>query len=517
MEAGDLAQLRVATEVEHEKALAAGDLTEELKTCRLAISFDPDLADRWLSTLREKVHNTDDLGIAIAYMVAELQERQPARLHDLGARWIEALPQITTSGPIEYYQMLVCELWGKLDIFRPRVIEILKHFTVTVPEEIESLWSEARLFEEEVQRGTATKTDDSPDENEAWKMLARFIRIVGQIEINDNESNQAALKFVSAIIGSWKRIAVGLPAWERNNISTTILSSIAGDEEGSSIKPGPIAEFIAVFYENAITEESPDESAAEDNAEKPEYSRQQREKITLGVSLGILLKQAKPEWADAQFQDAFAMWDAVLFREPARPAGFDGIAEMMMDITASALDDRFRSNRERRLFELTKTLTDWCCTEPFSTENLVAMQARLSQVADTDLRWLLLGVVATGWLQSRNWERASRLAQVVGTDALIKSGFYAKLRSLAKDRTLTADSSNRQKLRLLVLDALLSVPIEASPHAFDDALAGWLSLRTSENIASAASASAGDQYLMGIADWTLKTLNTQNVSAGQQQ
>lgn len=510
--AGDLAQLRRATEAEYEKALGLGDLTEELKVCQVAISFDPDLADRWFTTLREKLENANDLGTAIAYMVAELQERRPERLNDLGAAWAADLPKIPVDGPIAYYQILICEMWGKSDIFRPQLIELLNHFTANAARDIVELWLEAQQFEEAVKRGEATKEEDSPDEDDALKTLAGFISAAGHITIRDNESNHAAMQFVSSIIELWKRIAIDMPQWRRNSMATTILSSIV-DADGLLTKPGPIPEFIAAFFENAITKEKTDDDTAEDSEEKPDYGRHERDKITLGASLSVLLKQSNPEWSEARFQDALTMWDVVLVREPARASGFDGIAEMMMDTVASSFEESFRSSRERRLFELTQTLTNWCCAEPFSAEKLVAIQARLSQVGDTDLRSQLLGVVATGWLQSEDWERATHLADVVGADALIKAGFYRRLRALAKDRALTVDSTKRQKLRSLVLDAMLSIPLEAPSHAFEDALAGWFSLRTHENVASAGAASDGDRYLRRMADWTVSTLRAQHLSA----
>jgi hypothetical protein len=503
IKAGDFAEARKILEAQYEEAVANSDLGQQLNACLQAISFDPDLADHWFSDLRSRIEEPADMSEAVTFMVAELKGQQPQRFDDLGPRWVADLPSIDNPEELDYSEVRICKLWGKRDIFRPVLISILEHFVSVLPREVESAWTIAAQFKDELGLRAAVKTDDSPDENNAWHLLGDVIDAAGQIPIQESDqSHEAAHRLALAAIEVWGQLIADEPRWQVKNSSRIILARIGEEDEIVSIQPGPIADFIADFYDMAAVDPAND-AETEEAGDPHAYSLDVRESITLGIALAISLKQAEPEWSEARFNETYDWWDTLLLGEPPRSGGLEGMTQSIAEVFASVMDRSFRSMRERDLFELTQGLTRWCLAESFSSHKLIVMQARLNNVDDRDLRSLLLAVVAEGWLEGNDWERASSLARVAGTDALARTEFSTKLRSLARSKTLASDSTKRRTLTTVATDILLSIQPGTGSDTFVDVLSAWLTLRAKEQIASGGSGLHGDRYLRKMADWAL--------------
>ena len=496
---GDFAEARKILEAQYHEALANNDLQQQLNACLQAIAFDPDLADRWFSELRTRIEDPGDMSTAVTFMVAELKKQQPQRFDDFGPRWAADLPDIDELDELDYSEVRICILWGKLDIFRPVLISILEDFVKELPREVENAWTTAAQFKDELGLGSVIKTDDSPDENDAWNLLGDVIDAAGQIRIRESDQlYEAADQLVAAAIEVWGRLIADEPRWQVIHSSRTILARIGDEDKIVSIQPGPIADFIAEFYDVAAVDQ-----VAQDSEEKSAYNLDVREAITLGIALAVSLKQARPEWSEARFNETYRWWDTLLLGEPPRSAGLEGMVQSIAEGLAAAMDRTFRNMRERNLFELTQGLTRWCRAEPFSSDKLIAMQARLNKVDDADLRSLLLAVVAEAWLEQSDWERAASLARVVGTDALARTEFSRTLRSLARNSSLTSAPGTRRMLTTIATDILLSLQPETGSDTFVDVLSAWLTLRAREQIESGGSESHGDRYLRKMVDWAM--------------
>ena len=472
-EAGEIAQVRDEALVQYQQAIASEDVNAQLGLSIQVISADPDLADRWFSELLQKLKDDSEIGKSVAWMVEQLKRRQPHRFDDLGPRWVAYLPAFENSSDLEYYELLICQIWGKLDIFRPQLISMLHHSAKSLPD------------------------PESLDDEDGWGALGTILSAAGHVRISEADESQLALhNLVMAVIEIWKKQTADAERWQIKSVSKAILQGVVEHNQTASLQSGPISDFIADFYD-ASREDSMDRDDTED-----EFRTSRDQEIKLGLSLAIKLKQASPEWSEARFDEAHEFWDALLIREPAHGGGLTGMLENVLDGVAF-MDESFRSRRERGLFELTQKLTRWCVAEPLSTETLTRMQARLNRLENTDLRSLLLAVLAEGWLKGKDWERASSLAQVVGTEALAKTQFCAELQSQAWNKFIISDSAEREALTSLVTNVLLWIQPEAGQDAFVDALSAWLTLRAGEKVIGGASALHGDNYLRDLANWAI--------------
>jgi hypothetical protein len=498
---GKILQLRAEVEARYAEAQTRRDVGDQLSACLFAIQFDPALADRWYSQIKQQLEKSGDLGFAIVYMIEQLKRHQPKRLSDLGVKWIADLPPLERSSPIEYYQLLLCNLLGELNIFKPQLITLLHHFTENLGDELEFLRTEAGQFKKKRKQGKADASEDKPSEDDAWQMLGGLLLSVGHVATIDDDLHAAVEKLMAAVMQALDSVFNDMEAWKIVSTIKKTLESITYEEENPSIYPGPVADLLAELYE--VVEEEARKSSQKDEAKEVNYNHALRETIALGLSLAITVKQARPDWAEARFQEASIMWDKMLLREPARAGGLPGMAETIADSLASFMDRDFRSGRERTLFELTQSLIDWCLVEPLLPEQLIEMQARLSQIEDTDLRALLLAPVACGWLRVGNLERASKLAQVVESDYLTKAGFYQQLRSLVRNQSPSDDPLKRKALMSLILDTMLQMPVKGSDDAFTNTLSAWLIIRAKNQSVSQGTTAESSDYLKRMTEWAL--------------
>jgi hypothetical protein len=204
-----------------------------------------------------------------------------------------------------------------------------------------------------------------------------------------------------------------------------------------------------------------------------------------------------------------AMWESMIVGLPGSGGRMESALEALTEVFASLAESprsRFRSNRDRELFDLTKHLSDWCIAEPPSRDRLTRFQARIARVSDADLRNLLLAPVAAAWLQLRDVSRTSHLAQLAGPGPLVKAGFYDSLRSHVQELCSSQPWTDLPSYKELVLDLVLLTPFQVYDEALEDTVTSWISLRAKE-LATTSGTAEQMSYLQKLVGWIISVAN----------
>jgi hypothetical protein len=489
--AGTIDTLRTEVEAAHAVAHANGDVNTCLECCLAAVEFDPELADRWYSMLRDELDDPHDRGLAVLLLVEGLARHHSDRIGDLGTRWAGDLPDLHAIEGVEWYQVLLCPSWVKIDSLRPHVGAHLDHIASALPGEIERMLAEASSETQSRRRDT----------DDVWRWLGALLCHIGQIPTgNDARREQAVEAVVDATIQTLEATLGAREDWERESAARHILEGVTDAENPGRLTSRVMVQFVIDLFELADRQAQADEQTADSAAiptRKLDLGEEQR--VILGLHLAARVKTVMPQWSEAHMHRATDIWEALISGMVSRPSGVAGMAGSLVDVLSAALDRQFRSHRERTLFELTEAMVAWCQEAPPSPERLAVLQSRLSRLDDADLRALLFTPVACGWLELGEFERADALAQVAGAEALAIAGFHSQLRSAV----VHAPADRLQQLKPLVLDVLLLTPLETGEDALDDALQAWLWLRHCEEAARAGGMGVGSSYLRRLVGWAL--------------
>jgi hypothetical protein len=477
--------------------LSTDHKVDRMNCCLFAIVFDPNLAHRWYTELREELGD-DERGTLLILAIATLQIQRPERMSDLGALWVADLPQPSSSGGIAAYEITLCELWGPLDIFKPLVLACMRRIAAALPHEFVRAMS--RTDADRTQGGDA----GAQEEGNVWRLIAVVAYAVGQVTIRDDDSREVAGLVASAIERAFEGPSGSDGREEVCKFVDELFVGATAEGRRPSIQPGPIAEVFAGLYRS----DAEDMAAGRLNGidvMKFEYDRGSWSRMERALAVAAMLKKASPEWAETMYSAANRVWEELLVREPVygRDSGW---SEWLIDVARNSVDDIFMDGRERLLFQLTDRLAAWNLSDPPNVERLKEMQLRSKRVGDANVQSLLLASNATHWLLLNDIDRATQLARHLPSSSLAKVGFHRKLVAYILNQDGGARAARLQTLRPLVLELILSTPLEERGHAFQTSLLAWLLLREEEETLN--KGGSGDEtwshYLKHLSAWALE-------------
>jgi DNA polymerase III delta prime subunit len=427
---GHTNHLRSMLEARSEEALKGGDLNKLLNCCGGAILFDPDLADKFYRRMPNDL-NSLDRGLAVVMLVNWLAQTQPNRLNDLGVRWLTDMPLLehpSHLNDVAEYEIGMCRLWGKHDVFRSRLIGVIQRISLAL---------------------LGTTIPQSKDERkELWEMVGYMLDAVGQIQTRSSDGSEAV---VSQIIDRLRSLLQDLDSDEKNTAISSLLKQIR-----STHQKGPVSRFVSQQFDHL--------------SERGTFIGRDLQ-LELGLELAICLKNAEPAWAERRAQEAIAHWKDLLAEEKPAKETIERAARVLVDSLVSAFRG-FRNAREFFLWELTEDLVKWAVKQEDARKVLLFLQEQIEQAKDRDSRSLLLAQVASGWLHLRDFTKVSALLEVVDFTSLKRASFYDKL--LATPSSETPDEL-LGTLKSLLIKLLLCTP--ASEETFVDVLATWFNFR----------------------------------------
>lgn len=469
---------------------------DRMNCCLLAVVFDPDLAHRWYTELREELRD-DERGTLLILATATLQTQRPERMDDLGPLWVADLPQPDSSGGIADYELTLCELWGPLDIFKPLVIAHMRRIAAALPREL--VGGRPHTDADRTEGGDA----ETQEKGNVWRLIAGVIYAVGQVTILDDDSREAAGLVASAIKRALEEPSENNGRVEVRKFIDELFVAATAEGRWPSVQSGPIAEVLAGLYRRDTKGMTAGQLTGVD-VMKFEYDRGAWSLMEQGLTAAAMLKKASPDWAETTYSAANRVWEELLVREPlyGRDGGW---SEWLMDVARNSVDDMFRDGRERLLFQLTDRLAAWSLSDPPDVERLKEMQLRAKRVGDANVQSLLLASIATHWLFLSDIDRATRLARHLPPSSLAKVGFHRKLVAYILKQVGGSRAAVLLALKPLVLELILNTPLEERGHAFQNSLLAWLLLRADEETLDEGGGeeTRGD-YLKRLSAWALE-------------
>jgi hypothetical protein len=429
---GHTDHLRSLLEARVEEALKGGDLNKLLNCCGGAILFDPDLADKFYKRMPDDLDPLDR-GLTVVMLVNWLAQTQPHRLQDLGMRWLADLPSLEEPNELKditEYELEMCRLWGKLDVFRPQLVVVIQRILSALL------------------RTTLPQSNNELEE--LWEMIGYMLDAVGQVQTRSDDGSEAV---VSQIIDRLRSLLKDLDSDRRNTALVSLLKQIRLTHQ-----KGPVSWFVSQQFDHLI--------------KRGTFIGCDLQ-LKLGLELAICLRDAEPAWAEKRAQEAIAHWKDLLAEEKPAEETTVRVARALVDSLVSAFRG-FRNAREFFLWELTEDLVKWAVEQEQEDARkvLLFLQEQIEQAKDRDLRSLLLAQVASGWLHLRDFTKVSALLDVVDFTSLKRASFYDKL--LATPSSETPDEL-LGILKSLLIKLLLCTP--ASEETFVDMLATWFNFR----------------------------------------
>jgi hypothetical protein len=473
-QAEDFETLHAEVETEYERASRSSDFNSRLSCCHLVTQFDLMLAERWLIELIDDLRDPIDRGLVVVTMLGQLSAHQPGEIDNFGARWLRYLPESNPSpNRISVYQTMFCEHCGRIESFDEQVGKILKEIGDSLPGFYEWLLRDA-------------SKDKSRDE--AWKNVGDILSSVGQVEAVIGSARERGVAQVANTASDLLDAATAKSEhWERGAIERNLLEGLHIGQGKVEIQKGPITEFIVRVFDD-LSGISP---------------LGDLDHVCLGLDLAVQLKQANSSWAEQQAQRALVTWEAELAKQrgsvrDSDDGPFSGLARMLGQVFAR--DSVFDNPDERRLFDLSKSLAEWCARAPRSSDIFARMQRYLARITDANKRKMISAPLALGALLLGDTERASALIDATDSEYLELAGFYKRLVATVNGLKGTKQADLIAELKPISLKLMLETLPSGKNDALSEVILLWFLLRAAEQPRS-----EGNTYLLQQAtrflDW----------------
>ncbi|WNM59734.1 hypothetical protein [Candidatus Nitrospira allomarina] len=478
-QAEDFETLRGEVETEYERASQASDFNSRLNCCLAAMSFDLMLADRWLGELIDELNDPNDRGLAVAMMLGLLRAYQPSELEKVGSRWFRYLPTPDAATDISRYQTMICESCGRIESFDEEIGQLLQQIANSLPK----FWE--RLQREASEDGSGASTARV----EAWQRIGQVLFSVGQVKVPGGSAReQGVIEVAIRASDLFSATTTQANDWEQGAIARNLLKGLHTKEGMVEIQKGAISELVTGVS---------DDLQVHADKEVPPSSVANLANVRLGVDLAVQLKRANPSWAAREVDMALATWEAEIAgqRDPIRDgenSQFSGLARILGQVFAR--DTAFEDPDERRLFDLSKSLVDWCTREPCSPDLLAHMQRQLAGTNDANKRKMISAPLVFGAVLLGDTERASALIDATDSEYLELARFYEQLIARINGLQSHEQAELIAELKSITLKLLLETPLSGKNDALDQVLASWLLLRVVEQPRA-----AGHAYLRELA------------------
>lgn len=419
------------------RAVAERDVNELLSCALLAVAIDPELADRFYRLMPSDLDDLDRAIVGVT-LIEHLSHHHPARLSDLGEKWLKSMPTYDPSDGIAEFQLALLRQWGSQNVFRSVIVEQIRSITRGLPNPL-------------IDPGVIEENDA---EGERWGLVGAVLDAVGHVSLApDDGSESAVMELIELTRSKLREIAEP----ERRSAIRALLEQIKYE-----IRPALIAHYLIELFEQS--REGERDSSLGDGIS-----------TELALNLAICLRPADPEWADDIASRAREFWRTLLAREAAPKEFLEQFSAGLLD-AFTRVGGKFRNHRESTVWDMTSALVRWGVQLDTQHAFITELENIAQDIRDIDLRQLVLAPIAFGYLASHDFQHARQLLERLDTRQLEWAGFYEMLASITRSGGLVSDVL--QSYKGLCLDALLAAP--TTSEAFCDALTAWLGLRFTE-------------------------------------